>query len=228
MLNEEAIKKYLDGVVEAFKADAQTKGQKIPEGFRVETDQDGGRLWGADYFKYLVLGRGPGKAPPPEKMLEFLKKNPDILAQARQTFKNISEASLGFLIGRKIAKKGTSIFEGKKPGIDFIGSMEMGMPELLKTIARNEAVNILTNMQSAIKVLLLFVCLSCSGPYVVYPTKTCYICTTSTVVKGETSYIDQRKVEVCDTESAIKNLELVSLIDNGLVYVSVKCEKKWR
>lgn len=151
MLTSEIIKAYLDKVVDSIKADAVAKGQKIPQYFRVEVDEEGGRLWAADYFKYLVLGRGPGKFPPPDKMLDFVHKNPDILAEARTRFKNISEKSLAFLIGRKIAKKGTDIFLGKKPGINMLGAMEDNMTVLLQILIRNEAVKITTNLVNTVR-----------------------------------------------------------------------------
>lgn len=146
MLNAEIIKAYLDATVEAIKTDAQTKGQDIPD-LRVEIDQDGGRVISTDYFKYLVLGRGPGKAPPPDKMLAMVKKKPDMLASAKRRFKYITEQGLAYIIGQKIAKEGTRIYRGEKPGVDFLGSMEKNMPTLLAALARNEAVNILTTFK---------------------------------------------------------------------------------
>jgi len=146
MLTQEAIRLYLDKTVEAIKADAQAKGQAIPEGFRVESSEEGGKLWAADYFKYLVLGRGPGKQPPPDRMLDWVKKNPDKFQSAKQIFKNITEQGLAFIIGRKIAREGTDIFKGKKPGVDFLGAMEQNMPDLLKVIARNEATMVLNTV----------------------------------------------------------------------------------
>lgn len=90
------------------------------------------------------MGRGPGKQPPPDKLIEWVEKNPSRLIDAKQVFKNITAKGLAYIIGRKIAREGTDIFKGKKSGIDFLGAMEVGMPELLKEIARNEAINILT------------------------------------------------------------------------------------
>ncbi len=143
----EVIQKYLEDVVAGVQTDALAKGQKIPQYFRIVVTEDGGMLFGADYFKYRVFGRGPGKFPPPDKMLEFVKKNPEVLASARQKFKNISEKSLAFLIGRKIAKKGTDIFLGKKPGVDLLGVMDSNMPEFLHALLRNETLKMVTNLK---------------------------------------------------------------------------------
>lgn len=150
MLTPEAIRTYLDATVTAIKADAAQKNQAIPDAFRVEVGDDGGKLYAPDYFKYLVLGRRPGKRPPPDAMLAYVKKHPGLLVDARYHFKNITEKSLAFLIGRKIGREGTNIFSGKKPGVDFLGAMEVNMPALLATIARNEAVKVLTVFKSEI------------------------------------------------------------------------------
>lgn len=143
----EIIKKYLDTTVETIRADAESKKQRIPN-LRVEASETSGQVISSDYFKYLVLGRGPGKAPPPEKMLKVVEDHPEMLAEARKVFKNIVAKGLAYLIGRKIARHGTDIFQGKKPGVDLIGSMEKGMPDLLSAIGRAEAVKFLTVLRS--------------------------------------------------------------------------------
>lgn len=143
------IKKYLDAVVADIKADAESKGQDIPD-LRVEVQETSGQVISTDYFKYLVLGRGPGKAPPKDKMLAMVKKKPEMLAEAKRKFKYITEEGLAYIIGQKIAKEGTRIFKGERPGIDMLGAMEKNMPDLLKDLARNESVKILTNLRSGI------------------------------------------------------------------------------
>ncbi len=147
MLTQEIIRKYLDNVVTGLKADAQSKSQKIPENFRVEVDEKGGRLWGADYFQYLVLGRGPGKMPPLDPIIEWAKK-----FQGRdKRGRFITDKSLAWAVAKKIALHGTDIFQGKKPGIDFLGVMETNMPELVSAIAKNEAINILTTFKKELR-----------------------------------------------------------------------------
>jgi hypothetical protein len=130
-----------------LKEDAAGKNQSIPD-MRVETDEEGGKVISSDYFKYLVLGRGPGKRPPKEAMLAMVKKKPDMLANARKKFKYMTEEGLAYIIGKAIGDRGTLIFQGKKPGIDFLGSMDKNMPELLKAIGRNEAVKFLTALRT--------------------------------------------------------------------------------
>lgn len=143
----EAIKKYLDATVAEIKADAQSKNQSIPD-IRVEVSEDGGKAISSDYFKYLVLGRGPGKRPPKDKMKEFVKRHPEMLQDAKTKFKYITEDGLAYIIGKKIGEKGTDIFLGKKPGIDFLGSMDKHMDELLVEIGRGEAVKFITALRT--------------------------------------------------------------------------------
>lgn len=140
---QEIISQYLTRITDGIKSDAASKNQKIPaSSFRVEADAISGRLYAADYFKYLVTGRGPGKQPPPAKMLAFVEANPDILAEARKVFKNISEKSLAYLIGRKIGREGTDIYQGKKPGIDLNGAIESSREDFLRQLAYYEALNV--------------------------------------------------------------------------------------
>ena len=152
----DVIKTLFDRVIEGLKQDAQSKDQKIPvKSLRYEVNDKGGSLFAAHYFKYLFTGRGPGKAPPPEAMLDYVRKNPERLTEAKQRFKYITEQGLAYIIGQKIAKHGTDIHEGKKPGIDFLGVLENAMPDLMKEVARNEMLNLQTSLRSALKVLVL-------------------------------------------------------------------------
>jgi hypothetical protein len=108
-------------------------------------------MFAAEYFQYLITGRGPGKFPPPQKMTDFVEANPDLLARAKQAFQHITAQQLGFLIGREIATKGTDIYQGKKPGIDLLGVMDENMPLLLDQLAKNEAVKFSTDLKQLIK-----------------------------------------------------------------------------
>lgn len=152
MENKDALTVFFDRVIEGLAADAAQKNQKFStSSFRYELTPESGKLYAPDYVKYLFYGRGPGKFPPPDSMLDFVKKNPDILERAKTVFKYLTEQGLAFMIGRKIAKEGTDIYQGKKKGVDFLGVMEKNMPDLLKQIARNEVVNIATSLKQSIQ-----------------------------------------------------------------------------
>lgn len=152
MLASEIILQFLTKVEEGIIEDAATKNQKIPvSSFRIEVEEDSGKFFAAHYMQYLIYGRPPGKQPPPDAMLDFVQKNPDMLDSARRQFKYITEQGLAYIIGRKIAERGTEIWEGKRDGIDLLGVMESNMPQFLKDLASNEAASIATSLRSALK-----------------------------------------------------------------------------
>lgn len=149
--NTESLKNFFLRLTEGLIKEAASKNQKIPvSSLRFEVDETEGIYFAADYFKYLIYGRGPGKFPPPAKMEEWVIANPDVLSRARHVYRSLTEKQLGFLIGRKIAREGTDIFSGKKQGIDLLGVMEANMPTLLKELAKNEAIKIVTDLKQAI------------------------------------------------------------------------------
>lgn len=57
-----------------------------------------------DYYKWVENGRQPGKFPPPDKILEWIRIKPII--PDNRTGKLPTEQQLAFLIGRKIAEEG--------------------------------------------------------------------------------------------------------------------------
>ena len=150
--NTDVLSEFFQKVTEGLRQEAAAKGQKFPvDKLRWEADEISGKYFGPSYVQYLFYGRGPGKQPPPDKMTEFVVKNPDVLASARQVYKNITAQQLGFLIGRKIAREGTDIYSGKKEGIDFLGVLEKSTPDLFRDLARNEAVKFLTELKSELE-----------------------------------------------------------------------------
>jgi hypothetical protein len=136
------IETYLNAVVK----DIAGQNDKVPVSkFRIEADQIEGKLYAPEWFQYMIYGRGPGKQPPPDRMLAWVQSNPSLF-----TGSGISEKSLAFLIGRKIGREGTDIFQGKKKGVDLLGAMENAMPELLKDLGEEEKLKIQTSFSKAI------------------------------------------------------------------------------
>lgn len=150
--NTDILKQFFLDVVEGLRKDAESKGQKFPiDKLRFEADELGGQLFAPHYAQYLLYGRGPGKQPPVDVMTQWAESNPDILERARAVFRNITAQQLGFLVGRKIAREGTDIFSGKRPGIDLLGVIDESMPQFMKDLAKNEAIKIATDLRSAIE-----------------------------------------------------------------------------
>lgn len=76
----------------------------------VKMEQDGGDLTGSSYFYWQIHGRGPGKQPPIQNIIDWIRSKAIALV-------DITEKGLAFLIARKIGREGTNIFQGKSPGL---------------------------------------------------------------------------------------------------------------
>ena len=59
-----------------------------------------------DYYKWVEEGRGPGKYPPPDKILEWIRWKPIVPDDRQGTGKLPTEQQLVYLISRKIAENG--------------------------------------------------------------------------------------------------------------------------
>ena len=89
------------------------KSKKISDGdlgMKHTAEETSGVLTGYGYYYYLVHGRAPGKQPPVEAMLSWIQKR-----GIQPT--DISQKSLAYLVARKIAREGTDIYTGKRPGL---------------------------------------------------------------------------------------------------------------
>lgn len=140
-----AIEAYLKNVSEGLKKDQRAKGiyssGRSANSLRVQTSEKSGQLMGSNYFAQQTAGRAPGKFPPIESIIEWIKvKN----IQKRD---NISDRSLAFIIARKIAQKGTDIHEGKRPALDLKGISEKALPELMKSITEEKVLQIVTPLR---------------------------------------------------------------------------------
>ena len=137
-----AIESYLKGVKELIKKEQADKGISASgfsaESLREEANDTGGQLFGAHYFRYQGDGRGPGKFPPIEAIMEW------IVVKGIEKRDNISDRSLAFLIARKIAEKGTEIHLDPSKGINFGEIIKTGLDDLMKEVAKNKALIIVS------------------------------------------------------------------------------------
>jgi hypothetical protein len=60
----------------------------------------------APHWKYVENGRRPGKFPPIENILEWIKAKPQLVRPNRLDRKELAPKQLAFLVARKIATKG--------------------------------------------------------------------------------------------------------------------------
>lgn len=72
----------------------------------------------ASYWKYVEYGRRPGKFPPVNRILEWIRIKP-VIPRPRNGLKPPTEPQLAFLIARKIAR------DGIKPGNQFEEALNM-------------------------------------------------------------------------------------------------------
>ena len=75
----------------------------------------------AYYWRYVEYGRRPGKFPPPDKILEWIRIKP-ILPRPMANGKLPTEKQLAYLIGRKIAEKGIEAGKQLQDTIDEINN----------------------------------------------------------------------------------------------------------
>lgn len=113
-------------LVQEVKAEVQKDGQVYEVG-----------LWLPFYWKYVENGRGAGKFPPPNKILEWIKVKP-VIPRPMKNGKLPTEKQLAYLIGRKIANEGTppqKVFERANYDAEqqFEMSIKMALIEDIKS-----------------------------------------------------------------------------------------------
>jgi hypothetical protein len=118
MTNQESILAFLTAVKTDLIQDQDQKQMiasgKSAESLIVSGNAFGGNVSGSSYWKYQIFGRGPGKWPPLQDIIDYLVvKRSFGLEQAAEI------RSLAFLIARKIGTKGTDIFMHRRQGISF-------------------------------------------------------------------------------------------------------------
>jgi hypothetical protein len=145
MTRQEAVKDFFDKLRQARIDDQKAKGIRASgysaDSQRVEVDEMGGRLIGADYLYFQgprpdgVSGRKPGGMPPVEAIIEWLKHKTTFQVTADE---GPGLRGLAFAIARKIANKGTDIYQGKRPGLSIEAKMAEFKKELVNNIGQIE------------------------------------------------------------------------------------------
>lgn len=109
------IDELLTGVQKAYIEDQTNKGirasGKSASTLRKESTESSGTLYGAKYFYQQKHGRKPGKFPPIDSIIEWIRAKGIV---PRET----TERSLAFIIARKIAQQGTDIYLKRREGIN--------------------------------------------------------------------------------------------------------------
>jgi len=96
----------------------------------------GNELLGNDYIYYLDKGRGSGKFPPVNNIVEWVR--------SKLGLTGTESKQVAFLVGRKIANEGTEIFKDNSKGIELDKLVDETLKELLKELPDKAAAEALT------------------------------------------------------------------------------------
>lgn len=139
MTAEDAIKKFLDSVrsdiiLQMDERNMIASGGTIAS-LKVEL-ADGtpvtGKLTGNPSIYYLIHGRKPGNMPPVQRLFDWVRaRGLDISPWA---------------VAKSIAKKGTTIFQGRRKGLEIPPIMEKHMTELMENLKDSIMNNMISKM----------------------------------------------------------------------------------
>jgi hypothetical protein len=133
MTRKESVHIFLEKVKAAYINDQSTKkiraSGKSAEDFKSAPESTGGKLYGSDYLKYQFTGRRPGGFPPIDAIINWIKVKGIAKDESEKGLK-----SFAFAIARKIAKKGTDIFQGKRSGLNIDDKILEYRKELVRNI----------------------------------------------------------------------------------------------
>ncbi len=118
---------------------------KSAESLQIKVDGTTGTLSGAKYFIQQTVGRKPGKFPPIDDILDWIRAK-HITPKDPKT----SERQLAFLFARKIAQSGTDIFQGRRPGLDIDEIVKNLVAEFMKTLMGDVKNQIVTTLKQSL------------------------------------------------------------------------------
>lgn len=135
MAFEQPIENLLEGVRKAYQQDQIDKGirasGKSSASMRKEVKPNEGTLYGVKYFFQQRFGRRPGKFPPVDDILNWIREK-----GIRPRDNKTTERQLAFLFARKIAQKGTDIFTKKRPALNVDEQIKELMAVFMKSVGQ--------------------------------------------------------------------------------------------
>lgn len=142
-----SIQKFLNDARLAYIDDQQNKGIRASgrsaDSTFIEFDESGGQVMGSGYFKFQFVGRGPGGFPPIEDILTWIR--------TKNIQSEISENSLAYLIARKIARQGTDIYQGKRPGLSLESKLADLRKELSQALLKDAQLRVVETFKKKLK-----------------------------------------------------------------------------
>lgn len=97
----------------------------------------------ASYWKYVEYGRRPGKFPPINKILNWIKVKP-VIPRPMNGLKPPTEPQLAFLIARKIARDGIKAGNQFKEALDMTWNRHYNNISIAITEDLNQAIDLVT------------------------------------------------------------------------------------
>lgn len=133
LTTKETISELLDNIrkvyVDRQKEQGIRSSGESADSLRIETTDTSGTLYGAKYFYQQKFGRKPGKFPPVDDILDWIRAK-KITPKDPKT----SERQLAFIFARKIARSGTDIHQGKREGLKVEDQVEELVKEFMKKL----------------------------------------------------------------------------------------------
>jgi hypothetical protein len=146
---KEAIQAFMTKVKAAYIEDLRRKDLNASggsaESLRDVAEETYGQLLGKRSIGALIEGRRPGKQPPLEAIIQWLK---DKKTFKIETEKGPSLRSLAFLIARKIGKTGTDIYQRKRPALKIDDLIVMAKADLGKAILQIEKDKVIEKLKA--------------------------------------------------------------------------------
>ena len=140
------ISKLLDEVKKSYIEDQAAKGIRSSgasaKSLKTHPKPTGGTLTGSAYFYQQMHGRKPGKFPPVSDILEWIKTKGITPKDSRTSIK-----SLAFLFARKIAERGTDIFQKKRPTLDPGEKVQTLVAAFSREVAKDLKKEIITSLK---------------------------------------------------------------------------------
>lgn len=121
------IEKHLNELKDTIKAEMRNKGLYNSGETSDSLDVKNNTLFGSEVILYLDQGRKPGKHPPPQNIVEWVRSKLGIndLKKSRQ---------IAYLVGRKISEKGTEIYRNKRKGLQLEDKINTTIDNIYKEI----------------------------------------------------------------------------------------------
>lgn len=118
------ISELLDNIKKVY-IDKQTSqgirsSGKSADSLRVEASDKAGALYGAKYFYQQKFGRKPGKFPPIDDILDWIRAKGITPREPKTT-----QRQLAYLFARKIAQSGTDVYQKKRDGLEVEQEVEI-------------------------------------------------------------------------------------------------------